>query len=331
MSTQSPRSTSRSSRNNSQLGNRPGSQASGRFSRSSNQPPSSPSQAMHDKSMTPEEERHNIEAEYADDDLPSKNYQELRQLKKAAVEEMDFDKSNSLQRYIDLKTLDNSDQVLSNFKQYLHDTISDCFNNYDSCLDDVNDEAEERELIIRQETQRVLESMEKRHVKEITDLETERSISVLREENRTSAEYKRTSAQAKRLAAADDVIAAKALKAKAEELNKQQQEQRIDEENKKFDKLLQKLNQQQKNELIVLQTKLCTSLSDAEEMHQQEIKSLQKKVGVFIRHILQKSIVEASKQLKKKEMRNKVGNELTKYVTSMLRQENKEFFLEVGE
>jgi hypothetical protein len=264
-------------------------------------------------------------------ELESKRIEELRLIKKEAILKYDYDKSDDVQRYIDSLMSDNTDKVLQAFKQWLGDGVQQALHKYDLNLLEVDEEAEDRELKIRQECELVFRDMQKRHIDELTAIETEREIARLRERSRESADVKSLLDASQRLATVDDVKGAKSLKSEADALKDQQYHQRMEVINGKFDRLIKQAIRKQSSELEGLQRKLDALLEEAESIHESEKIDQQKKAGVYIRFSLHKAITDAAFQLEKKDKRVMVSTELTSFLKKLLKDEKKGFLLRAGE
>ncbi|OHT08184.1 hypothetical protein TRFO_23398 [Tritrichomonas foetus] len=304
---------------------RPSSRSSG-----NNQPQSPTSQATNatPRLLSKEEAKKIEEIESKYPDVTNADIKVLRQMKKAAIEAFDYDQSQDIQIYIDLSTKDNTAKVISAFQDWLREGILDAIGNYESNKVEVDQEAEDKELHIREDTNTVFEAMKKRHLEEITDVETQRRIAYLREENRESSEVKHLLNQSKKLATNDDVTGAKQFKKRAEAQRDDDREARKYAVDAKYDKLLEQTKQKQRAELDILQARLESLLSEAQTIHDEEIKAQQKKVTVFIHYSLQKAITEGNKQLVKKEQMPQVTTALKKYVRTLLKEQRKEYFID---
>ena len=99
----------------------------------------------------------------------------------------------------------------------------------------------------------------------------------------------------------------------------------------KYDKIIKQTFQKQRIEIDNLQKKLSQLLDEADVIHEKEQITQQKKVGVFLHYVLQKAVIDGSKQLTNKKMRAKLNRELTVYVEKILREKGKEELLSFKE
>ncbi|KAK8885688.1 hypothetical protein M9Y10_041140 [Tritrichomonas musculus] len=252
----------------------------------------------------------------------------LREMKKAAIEGFNFDKSSSIQAYLNYLDQDNTAKVTEALQNWLRDSINDVIGNYESNMEEVRQQIEDNEVQIRESVDQIFEEMKKRHIKEIEDNETLRNIEILREEKREKNDVRVLKKQSQNLAKSDEVEQAKLIFNKANEVHINNQKAEQENIKIKYNNLLDQICLRQRTEIEALQQRLEDLINQNEKIRHEDEVYQQKQVAVFIRHTLQKSLNDASKQLNKKENLAKVTQELKSTVIQILREQEREYLLD---
>lgn len=260
-----------------------------------------------------------------------KNDEELRRLKKSLIDSYYYKESSLIQQYIDLSKTDNTWKVVESFQEWLNQEIINALSNFEKNQEEITKESKEFEIRLRKEIESSLKQMMQRHIEELTNVEIMKSLEISREKNRVSQEVNDLWKQSKKLATKDDFEGAMKTKDLGDKMHAQQGERRREMVIEKYDKIIKQTFQKQRIEIDNLQKKLSQLLDEADVIHEKEQITQQKKVGVFLHYVLQKAVIDGSKQLTNKKMRAKLNRELTVYVEKILREKGKEELLSFKE
>ena len=255
--------------------------------------------------------------------LKDQDTRKLREMKKDAIDNFDFDQSDAIQTYLNILEQDNTQRVTKTLQEWLTEAINDVIGNYESNMEEVNQQIEDNEVQIRESVNQIFEEMKKRHIKEIEDNETLRQIEILREEKREKNDVRELKKQSKNLAKADEVDQAKLIYKKATEVNEFNKETEMNNIADKYNRLLNQICQRQRTEIEGLQQRLEELINQNEKVRHEDTVYQQKQVAVFIRHTLQKSLNDAQRKLNRKENLPKVTQELKNTVTQLLKEQQK--------
>ena len=255
----------------------------------------------------------------------------LRRMKKDAIDNFDFDKSEAIQKYINLSSLDNTDRVIKSFQEWLKETILEAIGNYESNLVEIEQEINDKEIEARENANKAFENLKEKQLKEISDIETLRSISELREKNREFADVQHLKIQSKKLATNDDVQGAKMFHQQALDLQKENVKNSTKSVNDRYDKLLDQLKEKQRSELTILEESLNSSLEKIEKEKDDSKKIQQRQISVYIKKNIQRAYTDGTKQLVVKSKNNSelFSKSISKYVKDLLKEQNKTELLEV--
>ena len=253
--------------------------------------------------------------------------EKLRILKRQAITDCDFDKSNAIQRYIDLKVIVDIDGVIAKAKAWLQEGIEAAVENYNANVEDINAEASDKKIRIRGDCDNIFQNMQKRHVDELTEIYMDQEIAVKREVERLPADYRGMTRQAQKLASQDDTESAKAMHAKAEEIRCQQVQARQEKMKERYDKIADQTIKKQEGELELVQSSLANLLNECDRNLEADLREQRRKLAVYVKHSLIVAIQSSCDWLEMIEARTRVSTELTQFVKKLMKDMNKEDLL----
>ena len=257
--------------------------------------------------------------------------EKLRILKRDAIAKCDFDRSNAIQRYIDLKIIVDIDGVIDKAKEWLTEGIEAAIENYDANVEDINAEASDKRIRIRSDCDDVFRSVQERHVEDLTNLYMAQEVALESENSRLPADFRGMTRQAQKLASLDDTEGAKAIHAQAEKIRVEQVEKRKQEVKDRCERIAEHMTSKQEHELKIVQTSLSNLLNECDRNLEESLKEQKRKVAVYIKHSLNVAIQSSCDWLEKVEARTRVSTELTKHVKELMKKMNREELLNVSD
>lgn len=222
---------------------------------------------------------------------------ELRTKKNKMIEAMNFDESEFIEKVIQMHVDNAPSDAFAIGSQWIKERIDELIDNYFQNLDDIENTYRDKEIAIRENEYDVFQKIRERHLLEIEEIETARTVQLHVDENSICGQTKELERQARVLAKANDFEGARNSAKKAQETNNSSIMKRQQDTNLKYDRELKLLLSQQENQLQILQDRLQSCINDNEKRREEEILSLQKESSVFIKSNLQKIIIDGSNML----------------------------------
>lgn len=291
-----------------------------RGKRGAKSPPQSPrSPRQQKKTVTTNDERFK--------EYKGKKPEELRQMRKEAIDELDIEKAEEIDLYLSTTTTEENGDVLEEYKRWLTDCLSDTFCAYDDNVAEADNQFRNDEIEVRQSINDAYEHLRKTHLLELRALEVERETAHKRDSNKVSLEEKTFKDQARRLASCGDYNAAKTARQKAEDQHKKDQEAMIKSVDAKFDKQRDILLAKHRSELNIIKEKLQNLLNEIETTHDEEVAKHMKIAKANIRNCVQKACVDASHDINDSRKRSNTNNTLVQFVNSEIRAQKRPEFL----
>ena len=253
--------------------------------------------------------------------------EKLRVLKRQAITDCDFDKSNAIQKYIELKVITDIDGVIEKAKVWLQEGIETAIENYDSNVDDIQAEAADKKIRIRTDCANMFQEMRGRHINELEVIYMEQEIAVEREENRLPSEYRGMKRMAQKLAHVDETEAAKEVNANAEEVRRAIIEARQEEIKKGYEKVVDQTIKKQQEELEGLQVSLASLLNECDRGLALDLENQKRKVAVYIRHSQSVAVQSSCDWVERVEARTRISSELNQFVKNLLKEMKREDLL----
>lgn len=251
----------------------------------------------------------------------------LRILKQIAISNCDYDKSDAIQKYIELKMVDNTSEVVGKASEWISEVLEDALKRYTGNVTIITDDATDKKLRIRSGCDECFKDVRKKHINELTDIETERQIELIKEENRVPGYYTAMKEESQRLARNNDRAGAKTTIEKAEALLKERKAQKKKEIHSKYNAAINAALERQEKEIEALQDRLQSELSTADDMAESDLDQERKKMVVCIKSTIKMAVDSSIEHLEKVETRSKVTKALTDYTKKFLKERGHESLL----
>lgn len=259
------------------------------------------------------------------------NLVELRKEREINIKAMKFEEVNLIDEAILNYSNDNSEKIISQQKETLNTDINKAFEQYEKAAEEAETSANESELKIRQATDADFQATKERHLKEITDLETEKALEIMKCQRRLSAKAEEMRLKAQNQARANNVQEAIETRQEADMVEAKEINDRVDETNIRYDRFHKTLSNKQLSELQGITNSLTKNLETTEDKKNKAIALYQKKVAAFIRQSLRKAITDGSRQLVDKSKRGYLSQQLTDFVQKKLWDENRTYIFQTNE
>lgn len=291
----------------------------------------SPRQTQRSPIKSPQKKKYSQKELEEIEELKTKPTQELMKMKRIAIEKLDFDLSGRIQEAMNQKTTDNTSEIIDKFSKILMDNIKQAVANYRDNVKDIEDDALNREIKIRKETEDNASKLQSAHMKQDIDLNVEYQVETLRNEKRENAEVSLLKRQAMASAKSDDIETANNFKKQAEELQEKIVAKRQKEIDLKFSKRQSQLEEKQKFDFDLLSSRLKNYLDQSDLMKNKALEDENSKIAVYTRHCLEMTTRNASKELSNKtsSREKQLKDSLSKITISYLKQENLDFVVDL--
>lgn len=246
--------------------------------------------------------------------------EKLRILKQIAIGNCDYDKSDAIQQYIDMTTHDNTDEAIDQASAWIQQVLESALQKYEENIVIVTDDATDKKIRIRSGCEECASELRKKHISELTDIDTERQIELLRESKRTPSWYVLMKEQSQRLARGNDREGAKATMAKADDMRRQKMEEKEAAINAKYATTRDRTLDKQAKEIENLQERLALDLHAADEVYQNGLEQERKKLVVCIQSTITIAIRSCLEYLEKVEARGRVTKALNSFTKKFLKE-----------
>jgi hypothetical protein len=246
-------------------------------------------------------------------DLAGLTIQELIIQKRNAITVLDFERAAVIEKQI----LQNRKEQLDSAVQTSLNRLSECIESTFQILEDERTKTrqayEEKVQTARFETDITFQTLQNRHLAELTEIEKDYALSVLRENGRPVKEQAALNLLAQRLARANDFDESIRIREQgkiARELTIEERRAQVD---TKFKKVRQVKLDQQRNELRILNTKLKAHLEIIEQERDNALAMEEVKFQVTCLAEQQKQILDASKRTKSEVEKRNIAQTICKF------------------
>lgn len=256
----------------------------------------------------------------ADAKFETMTLEELKIARDNANKALDFELSETISAVIASFAPKSLEETIKQTQNQLTEAICTAIENFNQRKLELNDEIEDTQYALRVAINNQFEVLKSRHIRALTQLETDRDVELLREKNRPSAEEDRSTKAAMILAKSQFFAEARALRASMQKDKEEELLKRAKAVNDKYDRVVRNLSAKHADELGKLQEELDIRLKALDMEHKDREVVLQKTLNVFVRHILQKSIVDVSEKFARHPKRSQISAALTDHVQKTLKQ-----------
>lgn len=254
-----------------------------------------------------------------DEKFETMTLEELKIARDNANKALNFELSEKLSAAIASFVPKSLEETIKQTQTELSDAISTAIENFNQRKLELNDEMEDTQFALRTAINKQFEVLKARHIRALTQLEIDRDVELLREKNRPSAEEGRSTKAAMILAKSELFAEARALRISMQKDKEEELVRRSKNVNDKYDKAVRNLNTKHAEELGKLQEELELRLKALEMEHNDRERVLEKTLNVFVKHILQKSIVEVSDKFARHPKRSHISSALEAHVQNTFR------------
>jgi uncharacterized coiled-coil protein SlyX len=259
-----------------------------------------------------------------------KKLSELRKLRDQEIGSLNFEEVKIIDAAISNLSVDNTQTVLADSKSEVSQFIDDGFSHYESALEEKQRELQSAEAKLRRLIDEQFQAAKTRHIDEIADHETARSLSIDRSQKRSSAKYNLMRQQAVNLARGLSVDEAIRVRSEAENALAREREERSEAINEAFDKGLRHLLKCQVEELTVLEGHLAKGIERLDSQYQQFEVQRKQVLMASISERLRKVTHQAQAKLSRKEAFEDVAAELREFVQGPIVAEDRVFIVQAA-
>jgi hypothetical protein len=254
--------------------------------------------------------------------------QTLRQLKREAIDALDFDRSDAIQQIINGLDTDASGTIIAKYKDWLTTGIGEALDTLDANVGELSQAAFDRELQYRADVDSILAATRERHIDEMAALALAEGVAQLKEEQRDPADIRAMRTAAKRLAASDLVGHANALKDEAARAADDGLRARSEAVAAGFRLRAEHAGRRQAAELEAMQAEFAAGITEIDRAVEEGERAQNKKAVVYIKGQLRRAVAEATEHVTRPNQRAKIAAELAAAVASCLRERQREALLE---
>lgn len=243
----------------------------------------------------------------------SPSIEELMQRKLRYIEKLEFEKARDVENLIQEKRQNDHNDIFEKTKETFEQRVEEIYSEFQNNLEIIKENANDTEMDIRENADTSFKDLRDRHMEELTKMEKEYALEVIRAHRKIVPEQLEQQRRAKELAKANDFEGAVRLRTLAEKIYEQEHIIRRQEIDKKYASLKNQIFERQKNDLLILNTKL----NDALERHHQLVdKDIEKQEKLFIVSILaakQKCIVSMTSSIQIPEVKKSLSEKFDKF------------------
>ncbi|OHT13739.1 hypothetical protein TRFO_16068 [Tritrichomonas foetus] len=259
-----------------------------------------------------------------------KTIDDLKEMKRIAGENQDFEKTSELQNYIELRAKENTSHITSISQDWLEEGILEAIENFEYNISQIKEEQKANEEQSTSEFEESLFKLKVKHKNEINKLGSSRSTEIDREKNRMTAEVRQLIDHSKHCAKANDIKLARKIQNEAAQKQAENIDSRTNAIETKYKNLLAKTQKHHENEEEALKAKYDKNMQNIKSVALGEIVEQKRKLTVFIIHSQQRAISDGSKELIRKEMRTKFAHDITNFVWKLVNDHGKSFVFETN-
>jgi hypothetical protein len=251
--------------------------------------------------------------------------QDLRTAREAEIEALNFEEVELINAAIANYTTDNTQSIIDRAKAELGPEIDQAFETYTAEEDSLRILNTTNENNVRSAANELFQAAKSRHLEEITALEADRELRLIRGQSRSSAAFIDLTATAKKLARNNDIAGAIHVRQSATAKRDQEMQARADAINGRFDKALAFLNAKQIAELSYIEDNLQKELDKiAVNLEQGKFLNQRKLAGV-VRRIVRGKIAVVAAELGCPTKKAEITEALTAFVKQKLADEDRAF------
>jgi hypothetical protein len=260
-----------------------------------------------------------------------KTLAELRKLREQEIAALNFEEVRIIDSAIANLGTDNTQAVLDECRADISQFIDDGYAYYESSLEEKQRELEGSELKLRRSINEQFQAAKARHIDEISNHETARSLSIIRSQQRSSAKYNLMRQQAVNIARGPAVDEAIKIRSAAADALAEELQQRGRAINNAYDRGLQYLLKCQADELTVIEEHLAKGIERLDNHYQQFEIQRQQVLMVSISERLRKVMLHAQPKLSRKEAFDDVVAALKDFVRDKIVTEDRVFIFQPAE
>ena len=290
----------------------------------SNSPRSSASSKLSSNSMS-EDTIRKIEEKYPN--IVNQEIKTLRAMKKEAIENFEFNKSNDIQTYINFVSNDNVSKHMNVIKEQLRIDIIECFKQYDQNIQIIEKNKDNAIDNIDKEILNQQNLIEFNQSNEVDVIENDQKKEAGLEAVRLSSEVRSMLSQSQKLAHVDEYKEAKDLKEKAIDVQTQQIKDRIQIVDTKYKNILLETKKKHQNQIQSLYEKRDSLIEAILQRRENELNEQNKKIIVFIKYIIQQAIIKIPKHITQNQVKTRLINDILQTVRTTIAEEGREAFL----
>lgn len=238
-----------------------------------------------------------VETPVVEEDFSGWTLAELKEERQRSIKAMDFERGEQITRAITRFQVYHQSSAFLKGSKWLSDGIDDAVRNYTQNRQELEDESEDLELTIRLAIRKQFEVVKRRHINNLTVLEVERCIEMMKEETRPFPAAINMQRAAQTLALDNQYEEAKFMRWRIETETEQEVIKRTENVTKSYDELMRKLMDKQREELAILEVELQRKLDAVTSDFNKRSATLDKAFVVYIQHMLQRTITDVCEQL----------------------------------
>lgn len=219
----------------------------------------------------------------------SRNYyvgmpvEELRRIKEECIEKLDFSEVDTINEVLDSRSKDVFQDFLCQCKEHLSSMVDDLFQNYYKATQKSYNNAYNEEVKHRKSIDKLFHETQRLHFMKLSDIETERSYTLVKEDMRPVMLQKQYEEKAKLLARSNNIEEANQYMAMAKEERDKELIKRRKEVNGKFDKLVSNAINVFKKEMKTINDKLTGYIDNLWTKHNAFTQGEQRRIQMIIK------------------------------------------------
>ena len=247
-------------------------------------------------------------------------YESLVARKNKYIDNLEFEKAKYIESIIQERRKNDGSVALEQAKRVFDEEISKHYEVYKESVEQVQREEEDAILQIREKADFYFQEMQSRHINELTEIEKEYALEVIKARNKIVPERIEQERRAKELARMNDFDGAVKLRNLALQIYEQEHATRRAEIDKKYDGLKKQKLERQRNDHLILNTKLKSELEKYHQEFQKEYRSKEKLLLVALIHAKQNVMLTLTKDERIKEIKKKVTDDFDKYANAKVQE-----------
>ncbi|KAK8891164.1 hypothetical protein M9Y10_028370 [Tritrichomonas musculus] len=243
----------------------------------------------------------------------SPSIEELMQRKLRYIEKLEFEKARDVENLIQEKRQKDHNEIFERTKESFEQRIEVIYSEFQNNCQIINENASDAEMQIRENADTSFKDLRDRHIDELTKMEKEYALEVIRAHRKIVPEQLEQQRRAKELAKANDFEGAVRLRTLAEKIYEQEHIIRRQDIDKKYVSIKNQIFERQKNDLLVLNTKLNDALERNQQLVDNELKKQERLFIVSILAAKQKCIISMTSSIQVPEVKKTLSEKFDKF------------------